>query len=155
MRLFIFYSIHLLSWLLLFGTSIVSSWPPSSWVSAIYWYKKKYGLKVFVISFSFYSIKLLSWLLLLWDSIASFLSPSSRVSAQYWYYKITVWCISSRIWSIDLQWFRFFIMFYFKLTNVSMDKWLMVKWCNSEINVRIGDLVKQHMYLIFDKYTTT
>ena len=52
--------------------------------------------------------------------------------------KMTVWCLSSLLLSIDLRWFCYLIMFYFKLTNGTMMKWWMIKWCNCEINKRIG-----------------
>ena len=41
--------------------------------------------------------------------------------------QITVWCISLLLLSIDIWWFYYFIMFYFKLTNGAMVKWWMVK----------------------------
>ena len=61
--------------------------------------------------------------------------------------KITVWCMSSLILSIDLQWFCYSIMFYFKLTNGTMVKWWMMKWINGEIKIRIGSFVS-HKYRI-------
>ena len=61
---------------------------------------------------------------------------------------ITVWCMSLLRFSIDLQWFWYFIMFYFKLTNGAMVKWWMMKWCNGEIKIRIGSFVS-HKYQIF------
>ena len=51
---------------------------------------------------------------------------------------ITVWCISSMLLSIDLRWFCYFIIFYFKLTHGAMVKWWMVKWRNGKIKIRIG-----------------
>ena len=60
---------------------------------------------------------------------------------------ITVWCMSSLILSIDLQWLCYFIMFYFKLTNGAMVKWWMFKCCNGEINIRIGHFFP-HKYWI-------
>ena len=50
--------------------------------------------------------------------------------------KITVWCMSSLLFSIDLRWLCYFIGFYFKLINVEM-----VKWCNVEINIRIVSFI--------------
>ena len=61
--------------------------------------------------------------------------------------KITVWCMSSMLLPIYLRWFYYFILFYFKLTNGAMVKWRMVKWCNGEINIRIGRFV-YHKYWI-------
>ena len=59
--------------------------------------------------------------------------------------KITVWCMSSLLFSIDILWFYYFNMFYFKLTNGIIVKWWMVKLCNSEIKIRIGHFVS-HKY---------
>ena len=61
--------------------------------------------------------------------------------------KITVWCMSSLILSIDLRWLRYLIMFYFKLTNDAMVKWWILKWYNGEIKKRIGHFFF-HKYLI-------
>ena len=47
-------------------------------------------------------------------------------------------CMSSLLLSIDLRRIRYFIMFYFKLTNGSMDKCWIFIWCNGEINNRTG-----------------
>ena len=58
--------------------------------------------------------------------------------------KIIVWCMSSLLLYIDLRWFCYFIMFYFKLTDGAMVKWWMVKWYNSEIKIRIGRLVSHN-----------
>ena len=44
--------------------------------------------------------------------------------------KITVVCMSLLLLSIDIQRFCYFNMLYFKLTNVAMVKWLIVKCCN-------------------------
>ena len=57
--------------------------------------------------------------------------------------KVTVWCMSSLLLSIYLQWFCYFNKFYFKLTNGAMVKWCMVKWCNGEIKIRIRRFVSQ------------
>ena len=51
---------------------------------------------------------------------------------------IMVWCMSSLLFSIDLRWFCYFIMLYFKLTNGALVKWWMVKWCNGEIKNSTG-----------------
>ena len=61
--------------------------------------------------------------------------------------KITVGCMSSLILSIDLLQFCYFIMFYFKLTNGTMEIWCIYKWWNCEIMIRIGHLVS-HKYWI-------
>ena len=60
---------------------------------------------------------------------------------------ITVWCMSLLLLSIDLRWFCYFIMFYFKLTNGEMVKWWAVKWFNGEIKIRISHFVS-HSYQI-------
>ena len=143
--MFSFYPIQLISWLLLFGASIASSWFPSSRVIALYWYYKKYYFKVCVISFSFYSIQLLSWLLFFGSRI-SFSNCHRHKWVRYIANtKIKVWCMSLLLLSIDLQWFCYFIMFYFKMTNGAMVKWWMVKLCNGEIKIRIGRFVS-HKY---------
>ena len=59
--------------------------------------------------------------------------------------KITVWCMSSLILNNDIQWFCYFIMYYFKLTNAAMVKRCMVKWCNGEINNSNGRFLS-HKY---------
>ena len=134
---------QLLSWFPFFGANITSLWTPSSQVSELYWY---------------YTIMVLRFV---WDCL---------VFTQYSYYrdlfcsgtalrlrnchhhvwvryidttKITFWCMSLLLLSIDLRWFCYFIMFYFKLTNGAMVKWWMTKWCNGEIKIRIGRLVFQ------------
>ena len=61
--------------------------------------------------------------------------------------KITVWCMSSLLLYIDLWWFFYFVMFYFKLTNGAMVKWWMVKWCNGEINNRTGRFFSQKYWI--------
>ena len=53
--------------------------------------------------------------------------------------------MSLLLFSIDLRWFCYFIMFYFKLTNGAIVKLWMVKCCNGEIRIKIGRFV-------FDKY---
>ena len=55
---------------------------------------------------------------------------------------IMVWCMPSLLLSIDIQWFCYFIMFYYKLNNVAM-----VKCCNGEIKIRIGRFFS-HKYRI-------
>ena len=65
--------------------------------------------------------------------------------------KITVWCMSLLLLSIDLQWFYYYIMFYFKLTNGAMVEWWIVKYCNGEIKNRTGRLVS-HKYRICSFY---
>ena len=142
---FCFYSIKLLSWLVLFRASITSLWTPLSRVSALYWYYKNYCFNVCVISFSFYSIKLFSWLL--------FLGPSSRLCNSHRHMwvryidttKNRVACMSSLLLCNDIRQYCYFIMFYFKLTNGATEKWWMVKWCNGEIKIRIGRFVS-HKY---------
>ena len=52
--------------------------------------------------------------------------------------RITVRWISLLLLSIDLWWFCYFIMFYFKPINGAMVKWWMVKWLNGEIKNRTG-----------------
>ena len=61
--------------------------------------------------------------------------------------KITVACMSLLLLSIDLRRFSYFILFYFKLTNVAMVKWWMVKWCNGEIKNKTGHFLS-HKYRI-------
>ena len=62
--------------------------------------------------------------------------------------KITVVCMSSLLFSIDLQQICYFIMFYFKLTNGEMEKMMDFKWCNREINNSIGHFFS-HKYRFF------
>ena len=57
------------------------------------------------------------------------------------------WCMSLLLLSIGLQWFCYFIMIYFKLTNGAMLKWWILKQCNGEIKIRIGHFVS-HKYRI-------
>ena len=59
-RSFSFYSIKLLSWLILFGASISSSWLPSSRGSVLYWYHENYGV-VYVININTHEIFLCLW----------------------------------------------------------------------------------------------
>ena len=61
--------------------------------------------------------------------------------------KNTFWYMSLLLLSIDIRWFYYFIMFYFKMTNGAMEKWWVVKWCNSEIKIRIGSFF-YHKYWI-------
>ena len=61
---------------------------------------------------------------------------------------ITVACMSSLILSIDIQWFCYFIMFYFKLTNGEMVKMWIVKFFNGELKISIGRFVS-HKYQIY------
>ena len=71
--------------------------------------------------------------------------------------KIIVACISSLILSTDLRWICYFVMFYFNLTNGTMVKWLIVKWCNGEIKNRTGHLFSQKYWIcsfVFFSYTT-
>ena len=114
---------QLLSWLVLFGASMTSSWTPLSQVSASYWYYENYDFKVCVILFSFYSIQLLSWLLLFGASNTSSQLSLSRVSALYWYYK-NYGCVyvNSAIvyWSTKILVSRY-VLFWPK------------KWCNCEM----------------------
>ena len=71
--------------------------------------------------------------------------------------KITVWCMSSLLLSIDLRWLCYFIMFYFKLTNGAIAKWWIVKWCNGEIKIRICPLVSNRyricLFILFPNKT--
>ena len=60
---------------------------------------------------------------------------------------ITVWCMSSLLLSIDLQLSCYSIMFHFKLTNVAMVKWWMIKWCIPEIKIRIGNFFSKKLNL--------
>ena len=134
--------------LILFGTSIAYFWSPSLWVSALYWYYENYGFNVCVISFSFYSIQLLSWLIFLGGPASRLRNINRHVWVRYIdTTKITVACMSSLIFSIDIRRICYFIMFYFKLTNGSMVKWCIFKWCNGEINNRTGHLFS-HKYWI-------
>ena len=61
--------------------------------------------------------------------------------------KIAVLSLSLLLLSIDLLWFCYFIVFYFRLTNGAMVKWWIVKWCNGEIKIRGGSFLSQK-YLI-------
>ena len=71
-----------------------------------------------------------------------------RVGVRYTHTtKITVLSMSSLLLSIDIRQFYCFILFYFKLTNGSMDKWCMVKWCNVEKKVRNGRFVSQKYWI--------
>ena len=56
---------------------------------------------------------------------------------------IMVWCMSLLLFYILLQWLYYFITFNFKLTNGSMVKWWMLKWCNGKIKIRIGRFFSQ------------
>ena len=133
--------------LFFFGTSIAYSWSPLSRVSALYWYYKNCGFKVYVTSFSFIQF---SYYRELFCS-----APASRICnhrRHMWVCyidttKITVAYMSSLLLSIDLLQLCYFIMFYFKLTNDAMVKWWMVKCCNDEINNRTGHLFS-HKYRI-------
>ena len=71
-----------------------------------------------------------------------------RVGVRYTHTtKITVLSMSSLLLSIDIRQFYCFILFYFKLTNGSMDKWCMVKWCNREIKIVIGPFVSNKYWI--------
>ena len=59
--------------------------------------------------------------------------------------KVTDACMSLLLLSNDLGKFCYFMMFYLKLTDGEMVKWWVVKWCNGEINIRIGIFVS-HKY---------
>ena len=61
--------------------------------------------------------------------------------------KITVALMSSLLFSIDIQLWCYFTMFYLKLANGEMEKWLMDKWFNGGIKIRIGCFVT-HKYWI-------
>ena len=61
--------------------------------------------------------------------------------------KIMVVCMSLLILYIVLQRFCYFVMFYFKLTNDTMVKWWMFKWCNVEIK-NSTDHLFSHKYWI-------
>ena len=108
---------------------------------------QKLQFKVCVRLFSFYSIQLLSWLIFFGARIASLYRHLHMWVRYNDTMKITVWCMSLLLLSIDLWWLYYFIMFYFKLTNGEMVKWWMVKWCNGEIKIRIGPSIS-HKYWI-------
>ena len=128
-------------WLLLLGSSIASSWYPSSRVNALYWYYKNYSFKVCVISFSFSQ----------YSYYCDFLYMGPTLRLRHYHFqrwvryidtkKIMGWCMSLLIFSIDIQWFYYFIMFYLKLTNGEMVKWWMGEWCN-------GVMVKCRKWLV-------
>ena len=133
--------------LLFFGTTIASSWLPSSRVGALYWYHENTVLRlVWYISvftqYSYYRDFFCLW-------------PASRLHNQHCHVwvryihttNITVACMSWLILSIDLRWICYFIMFCFKLTNGAMDKWGMVKWFNGEIKNGTGNFFP-HKYWI-------
>ena len=61
--------------------------------------------------------------------------------------KITVACMSSLLLSIDLRQICYLIMFYFKLTNVAIEKFCKAKWCNGEIKNGTSHLFS-HKYWI-------
>ena len=138
---------QLLFWLLLFEASITSSWSPSSRVSALYWY-----YKIVVSMFVWYRSVFTQYS---YYHDFFFLGPALRLRNCHrhgWLRyidttKITVWCMSLLLLSIDLRWFCYFIMFYFKLTNGAIFKLWMVKWCNGETKIRIGRFFS-HKYLI-------
>ena len=136
-----------MSWLILFRSSIASSWTTSSRVSLLYWYYKNYGFKVCVRPFSFTQYSYYH------DFFC--LGPAFRLRNHHchgWVCYIdttiiTVWCVSLLILSIDLRWFCYLIMFYFKLNNDAMVKRWVVKWCNGEIKIRIFRFIS-HKYRI-------
>ena len=100
-----------------------------------------------------------------WDFLNSYsyyrdffcLGPASRLCERHCHgwvryidtTKITVWCMSSLLLSIDLRWLCYFIMFDFKLTNGAMMKWRMLKWCNGETRIRIGCFVSSQISNLF------
>ena len=61
--------------------------------------------------------------------------------------KITVVCMSLLILYIDLQQICSFVVIYFKLTNGTMGKWWVVKWCNGEINNRTGHFFSRKYWI--------
>ena len=70
--------------------------------------------------------------------------------------KIMVWCVSSLIFSIDIRWFWFLIMFYFKLSNNAMLEWWILGWCNGEIKIMIVCFVSRKYWIFsFSLFSNT
>ena len=124
--------------IIFFGTSLASLRSPLSWVSALYWYYKNT-----VFRFVWYCLVFVQW-----SYYCDFVcfSPASRlcnIHRHVWVRyihttTITVAGMSLLLLSIELRQICYLIMFYFKLTNVAIEKFCMVKWCNAGINNRTG-----------------
>ena len=108
--------------------------------------------KIMVLTFLWYSL-----LLTQYSYYRDFfcLGTASRIRNRYRHVwvrfiddtKITAACMSLMLFSIDLRWYWYFNIFYFKLTNGAIEKWWMVKWCNEKIEIRISPFV-YHKYWI-------
>ena len=89
------YSIQLLSWLLLFGDSIKSSWLLLSRVSALYRYYENYGL-VYVININTHNLFYV-YRIFISDIYREIVScsptPGQQVSVILWNITITFWCL--------------------------------------------------------------
>ena len=69
--------------------------------------------------------------------------------------KIMVECMSLLLLSIDLRRICYFIKIYFKLTNVAIEKFCMVKWCNAGINNRTGHFFLANIESVYLFYFQT
>ena len=97
------------------------------WVHALYWYYKKTVFRFVWYRLVFIQCSYDHEFICLW--MVSLLC--------YWHHlvwvryihikKITVACMSSLLLSIGLRRICYFIIFYFEVTNDSMEKWWMVK----------------------------